>query len=152
MPESNLFISYINYDDHKSSTAKVYSPRTGDVIIYTLHLPEYIELTKDLIHFLNAEERSRSDRYFKEKDRNQFIICRSILKIILAAYTTLEAKNINLDYHFNKKPYLSSQILISQTCYQIFLTIMKFWLLKRLLIKKTLFTPLGLEKNPLLKD
>ena len=108
MLKSNLFISSIYCDDHKSSTFKEYSLSTGDVIIYTLHLPEYSNLTKDLVHFLNPEERSRSERYYKEKDRNQFIICRAILKFILAAYTKLEAKSIHFDYHFNKKPYLSS--------------------------------------------
>lgn len=108
MLKSNLFISSINCVDNKSSTAKEYYLSTDDVIIYKLHIPEYIELTKDLIHFLNPEERSRSERYYKEKDRNQFIICRSILKFVLAAYTKLDAKSIQLDYHFNKKPYLSS--------------------------------------------
>lgn len=108
MLKSNLFISSINCDDHKSSAAKGYSVSTGDVIIYTLHLPEYSNLTKDLVHFLNPEERSRSDRYYKETDRNQFIICRSILKIVLAAYTKVDVKSIQLDYHFNKKPYLST--------------------------------------------
>ncbi len=108
MIKSNLFISSINFDDHKSSTAKGYSLCTGDVLIYTLYLPEYIELTKDLIHYLNPEERSRSDRYYKEKDRIQFIICRSILKFVLAAYTKLDVKSIHFDSHFNKKPYLST--------------------------------------------
>jgi 4'-phosphopantetheinyl transferase len=108
MLKSNLFISSINCVDHKSSTAKEYYLSTDDVIIYKLHIPEYIELTKDLIHFLNPEERSRSERYYKDKDRNQFIICRAILKFVLAAYTKLDAKSIQLDYHFNKKPYIST--------------------------------------------
>lgn len=108
MPKSNLSISFINSEDHKSSTDNGYSLSTDDVIIYTLHLPEYIELTKDLIHFLNPEERIRSERYYKEKDRNRFVICRAILKFVLAVHTKLDVKNINLDYHFNKKPFLAS--------------------------------------------
>ncbi len=108
MLESNLFNSYINSDDHKSSNASGYALSTDDVIIYTLHLPEYNELIKDLIHFLNPEELSRAERYYKDKDRSQFIICRSILKFILAAYSKIDVNTIHLDYHFNKKPYLSS--------------------------------------------
>jgi 4'-phosphopantetheinyl transferase len=108
MQKSNLFISTINCDDHKSSTAKGYSLSNDDVIIYSIYLPEYTELTKDLVHFLNPEERSRSERYYQDKDRNQFIICRAILKFVLAAYTQLDVTTINIDYHFNKKPYLSS--------------------------------------------
>lgn len=106
--KSNIFISSINYDDHKSEAARDYSLCTADVIIYTLQVTDYLELTKDLISFLDPEERSRSYRYYKDTDRNQFIICRAILKIVLAAYTKVDAKNIRLDYHLNKKPYLSS--------------------------------------------
>jgi 4'-phosphopantetheinyl transferase len=108
MLKSNLFISSINCDDHKSSTAKGYSLSSDDVIIYSIYLPEYNELTKDLVHFLNPEERSRSERYYQNKDRNQFIICRAILKFVLAAHTQLDVTTVHIDYHFNKKPYLSS--------------------------------------------
>jgi len=108
MLESKLFISFINSEDYKSSTYNGYSLGTDDVIIYTLHLPEYIELTKDLVHYLNPEEQIRFERYFKEKDRNLFVICRAILKFVLAAHTKLDVNNINLDYHINKKPYLAS--------------------------------------------
>lgn len=108
MVASKLSISFIDTEELKSSTYNRYSLSSNDVIIYRLHLPEYIKLTKDLIHFLNPEERNRAARYYKEKDQNQFIICRSILKIVLAAHTKSDVKNINLDYHFNKKPFLSS--------------------------------------------
>lgn len=108
MLQPNLFISYINSDDHKSSNTKGYALSTDDVIIYTLYLPEYNDLTKDLIHFLNLEESKRAERYYKENDRNQFIICRAILKFVLAAHTKLDVTTINLDYHFNKKPFLAS--------------------------------------------
>jgi 4'-phosphopantetheinyl transferase len=108
MLKSNLFISSINCDDHKSSTAKGYSLSSDDVIIYSIYLPDYNELTKDLVHFLNPDERSRSERYYQDKDRNQFIICRAILKFVLAAYTQLDVTTIHIDYLFNKKPYLSS--------------------------------------------
>ncbi|QBN18957.1 4'-phosphopantetheinyl transferase family protein [Flavobacterium nackdongense] len=108
MPESKLFISAITIEEQKASSLNTYSLGPDDVLIYTLHLPEYIELTKELIHFLNADELDRANRFYREKDRNQFIICRSILKIILAEHANTELKNITLDYHFNKKPYLGS--------------------------------------------
>ena len=108
MLESKLFITFINSEDYKSSTCNGYSVNTDDVIIYMLHLPEYIELTKDLVHFLNPEEQIRSERYHKEKDRNRFIIYRAILKIVLAAHSKSDLKNIHFDYQFNKKPFLAS--------------------------------------------
>lgn len=108
MSRSNLYISFIKSEDYKSSAHNEYFLNTDDVLIYKLHLPEYIELTKDLVHFLNPEERNRAERYYKENDRNRFIICRSILKIVLAAHAKLNVHHICLDYHFNKKPYLAS--------------------------------------------
>jgi 4'-phosphopantetheinyl transferase len=108
MLESKLFISFINSDDHLSTACKRCCLSDDDVIIYTLYLPEYIKLTNDLIRFLNTEERNRADRFYQEKDQTQFIICRAILKFILAALTKSDVKNINLEYDFNKKPYLGS--------------------------------------------
>lgn len=108
MPTSNLLISYNNINDQISSPNKECSLSNDDIIVYALYLPDYTELTKDLIHFLNPEERIRSERYYKEKDRNRFVICRAILKFVLAAHTKLDVKNIYLDYHVNKKPFLAS--------------------------------------------
>jgi 4'-phosphopantetheinyl transferase len=85
-----------------------HSLNTDEVIIYTIYFPNFINLKYDLAKFLNSAELNRADRFHKELDKNRFIICRSILKIVLAAYTKLDAKNINLDYHYNKKPYLAS--------------------------------------------
>jgi len=108
MITSKLSISFINSDNHKSSADTRYSISNDEVIIYTLHLPEYIGLKKDLILILNTEERKRVERYYKDEDQTSFIICRAILKLILAAHTASDAKNINLDYDFNKKPFLAS--------------------------------------------
>jgi 4'-phosphopantetheinyl transferase len=108
MPNSNLSISFIKTEEYKSSPYNGCSVNAHDVLIYTLHLPDYFDLTKDLIRFLNLEERNRSERFFKEKDRNRFVICRSILKIVLAAHSNLDVSTINIDYDFNKKPYLAS--------------------------------------------
>lgn len=81
---------------------------TDDIIIYSIYLPNFINLKSDLAEFLNSTELNRAQRFHKELDKNRFVICRSILKIVLATHTNLDAKNIHLDYHFNKKPYLAS--------------------------------------------
>jgi 4'-phosphopantetheinyl transferase len=106
MLESKLFITFSNLKEVQYISN--YSLKINEVIIYTINLPDFTDLKSDLIEFLNATELHRAERFYRELDKNRFIICRSILKIILAAHTTLEAKNINLDYHLNKKPYLAS--------------------------------------------
>jgi 4'-phosphopantetheinyl transferase len=57
---------------------------------------------------LNAAELQRAQKYHFEKDSNQFIICRSLLKFILAQHTGLDIDKINIELNSNKKPYLSS--------------------------------------------
>jgi 4'-phosphopantetheinyl transferase len=108
MAISNLVISSIKSNDTKSLTCKEFSLNLDEVILYTIYFPDFIEIKNDLINFLNPTELKRAKRFHKEIDKNRFIISRSILKCILAAYTKLEVKKIELDYHVNKKPYLAS--------------------------------------------
>ena len=108
MKTSKLFISFSNIKGIKLIPNKEYFLNVNDIIIYTIYLPNFIELKSDLAKFLNSTELNRAERFHKEIDRNRFIICRSILKFVLAAYTKVGVKNIFLDYHFNKKPYLAS--------------------------------------------
>jgi 4'-phosphopantetheinyl transferase len=108
MQTSNLNISFSNIKEVELIPSKEFSLNFNDVIIYTVYLPHFLCLKSDLAKFLNSNELDRAKRFHKEIDRNRFIIYRSILKFILAAYTKLDVKNICLDYHFNKKPYLAS--------------------------------------------
>jgi 4'-phosphopantetheinyl transferase len=108
MQTSKLFISFSNIKSIQSIPGEEYSLNVDDVTIYKIYLPDFINLKSDLEEFLNSKELDRAERFHKELDRNRFIICRSILKFVLAAHTKLEVKNIYLDYHLNKKPYLSS--------------------------------------------
>jgi 4'-phosphopantetheinyl transferase len=108
MKTSKLFISSSDIKGTELVLDKEYSLHTNDVVIYTIYLPDFIDLKSDLSMFLTAPELKKAHRFFKETDKNRFIIYRSILKLVLGAYTKLEVKNIYLDYDFNKKPYLAS--------------------------------------------
>lgn len=89
-------------------SAKKFTEQIDDIKIYTINLPDFIGIVSFLSDFLNPAELSRFERFHKEKDKNQFIITRSILKFILSAHAGIDVKNITLDYHSNKKPYLAS--------------------------------------------
>lgn len=106
MQKSNLFISFSNIKGVSLTPKKEYN--ANDIIIYTISLPDFINLSTDLSRLLSFNELSRAERYYKEIDKNRFIISRSVLKFILAAHTNLDARNITLDYYPNKKPYLAS--------------------------------------------
>lgn len=108
METSKLFISFSNIRSVQLLSDKEFSLAKNDIIIYSIYLPNFIDLKSDLYKFLNSLEIKKAQRFYKEIDRNRFIIYRSILKLVLGAYTKLDVKNIYLDYDFNKKPYLAS--------------------------------------------
>lgn len=108
MKTSKLSISFSNIRRVESFSGNKYSLSTDDIIIYSIYLPDFIDLKPDLYLFLNSLEIKKAKRFYKEIDRSRFIIYRSILKLVLGAYTRLDVKNIYLDYDFNKKPYLAS--------------------------------------------
>lgn len=108
MQIANLFISCLNTKGAKLAPNIETSLINNDAIIYTIYLPNFISIKWDLANFLNAADLKKAARFHSELDRTKFIIYRSILKFLLAAYTKLDVKNINLDYHTNKKPYLAS--------------------------------------------
>lgn len=108
MKTSKLFISFSDIKGVTLVSGKEYSLDTGDIIIYSIYLPNFIDFKANLSQFLNSPELKKAKRYYKEIDRNRFIIYRSILKLLLGAYTKSDIKNIYLDYDFNKKPYLAS--------------------------------------------
>lgn len=108
MKTSKLSISFLEIKGVDFIPEKGYSLDSDDIVIYTIYLPNFMDMKSDLSQFLNSIELKRVKRYYKEIDKDRFIIYRSILKLILAAYTKLNIKNIYLDYDFNKKPYLAS--------------------------------------------
>ena len=76
--------------------------------LFKIRLSSYYDLAPQLIQYLNAAELQRAQKYHFEKDSNQFIICRTLLKFILAQHTGLHIDSINIEIDTNKKPYLSS--------------------------------------------
>nr|WP_321226032.1 4'-phosphopantetheinyl transferase superfamily protein [uncultured Psychroserpens sp.] len=90
------------------ATHKTLCEDTTDLSVFKIQLSSYYDLVHELKTYLNATELQRAQKYHFEKDRNQFIICRSLLKFILAQDTGLSVSEINIQIDKNKKPYLSS--------------------------------------------
>jgi 4'-phosphopantetheinyl transferase len=76
--------------------------------LYKIELLKFQELVSGLINLLSSTERDRANRYHFIKDKNRFIICRTLLKFFLAEHIGLEVDKIFLDSDFNKKPFLPS--------------------------------------------
>ena len=105
---SNLTISSSTLNEVQLLSSKEYAVNNNDVLIFNVYLPNFNHIMGDLSMFLSSKEIKKSERFYKEVDRSRFVIYRSILKFILAAYTKLDVKSISLSLDFNKKPYLES--------------------------------------------
>lgn len=102
--ESKLFIDSACLPLNSSPQDTCYTD--CDSIIYKIYLPKYQHLIKHLETFLSAKEYDRATKYYKEGDRNRFIVCRSLLKFVLARHTNSDIKDIILELLPNNKPYL----------------------------------------------
>lgn len=108
METSKLFITNTNISTVELNSSKNYFSDSDEIIIYTIYLPDFIYLKNNLSKFLNSKELEKAQRFYKDYDRNRYIVYRAILKFILSAFTKIDVRNIYLDYHHNKKPYLAS--------------------------------------------
>jgi 4'-phosphopantetheinyl transferase len=80
--------------------------------LYEIELSKFQESVSSLIAFLSPFEKNRANRYHFSNDKNRFIICRAVLKFLLAKQTGLDVNKIVLDKYSNKKPYLPSHPLV----------------------------------------
>ena len=79
-----------------------------DFLVFKIKLSSYYHLVSELVNYLSEFEFQRAQNYHFEKDKNRFIICRALLKFILARNTSLDISEIHVETDENKKPYLSS--------------------------------------------
>lgn len=75
--------------------------------LFKIELPAYYDLVPMLVNYLSETELQRAEKYHFVKDKNRFIICRSLLKILLAQTSGLNISEIQIEKDENKKPYLS---------------------------------------------
>jgi 4'-phosphopantetheinyl transferase len=76
--------------------------------LYEIELSKFQESVSSFTEFLSPFEKNRANRYHFYNDKNRFIICRTVLKFLLAKQTGLDVNEIVLDKYSNKKPYLPS--------------------------------------------
>lgn len=79
-----------------------------DFKLFKIFIRDYLEFIPILLAHLNSEEKRRFEKYHFDKDRNRFIIARSLLKIVLAKEIGLEAKEVEIKKGFLQKPFLPS--------------------------------------------
>lgn len=77
-----------------------------DTELYLVNLSFYKKFVNQFKRFLSIEEYNRAKRYFNEADRDRFIICRVILKLLLSKRTGLKILEVFFHTNVHKKPFL----------------------------------------------
>src|SRR3981081_683247 len=62
----------------------------------------------DLRKVLSADELERAERYRFDQHRNEFILTRAVLRIVLASYTAQSPESLSFDYSAQGKPALKN--------------------------------------------
>ncbi|MBU2928312.1 4'-phosphopantetheinyl transferase family protein [Winogradskyella psychrotolerans] len=77
----------------------------SDLKIFKIELTRYYDIVDVLIRTLTPLEVERAHRYHQLKDFKRFVICRSILKIIIAQLKGLKVSQVYFEKNDNHKPY-----------------------------------------------
>lgn len=74
--------------------------------LYSIELSKFQNLVDLLVPFLSAIEIERAEKFHFVNDKNRFIICRALLKLLLSEETGLNTNDLVINTTKNKKPYL----------------------------------------------
>ena len=80
---------------------------TNDVHVWRASLAPPSSLLHHLARTLAAEERERAERFYFQRDRDRFVVCRGILRSTLGGYLGVEPKAIRFRYGAYGKPFLA---------------------------------------------
>ncbi|MDP9079354.1 MAG: 4'-phosphopantetheinyl transferase superfamily protein [Bacteroidota bacterium] len=81
----------------------------GNVDVWKIITQTDSSLIDDILPLLTDEEKARADRFYRQRDRERFIVSRGALKHILGKYSGQSASTIEFGIGENKKPYVKSQ-------------------------------------------
>ncbi|MBF8150480.1 4'-phosphopantetheinyl transferase superfamily protein [Winogradskyella sp. F6397] len=80
----------------------------SDIKLFKIELSKYYGVVEVLLKTLTPLEVERAHRYHQLKDFKRFVICRSILKIIIAQLKGLKVSQVYFEKNDNHKPYFPS--------------------------------------------
>jgi 4'-phosphopantetheinyl transferase len=74
---------------------------------------------QSLIQILSADERTRADRFYFQKDRERFIVARGLLRVILGRYINMEPSRLQFRYNPYGKPALANESGGNGLCFNL---------------------------------
>ena len=83
-----------------------------EVHIWRIDLSDFADAAPKFIQLLSADEQQRASQYHFEKDRNNFIIRRAMLRMLLGSYLDIQPAELNFIYNNFDMPALEVEIPI----------------------------------------
>ncbi len=77
------------------------------VTVYSFYLPAHREERGACRHLLADDERGRAERFLHERDRTRFILCRGLLRRVLAERLQRAPQTLRFSTNGNGKPFLA---------------------------------------------
>ncbi|MBM4152363.1 MAG: 4'-phosphopantetheinyl transferase superfamily protein [Kiritimatiellaceae bacterium] len=96
------------------------------IAVWSINLPDHQEQTPTYLDGLSQDERQRAEKFLKPADANRFILCRGLLRQILADYLNCHPSTLKFERTEQGKPFLRSQELdfnISHSCDRLLIAV-----------------------------
>ncbi len=100
-------INHLSETDWKNASAETYVD-FHNVAIWRITVSALISNLEELQSLLTSQETEKVMRYKHQPDRNQRIISKAVLRVLLGRYTGINAKEIHFQPDKNKKPYIEN--------------------------------------------
>jgi 4'-phosphopantetheinyl transferase len=81
-----------------------------EIHVWRVHLDQGTPRAPRLARTLSEAERTRADRLVRTRDRDRFLICRAVLRQILAGYLQTTGDRIRFEYGAQGKPYVAQPL------------------------------------------
>jgi 4'-phosphopantetheinyl transferase len=81
-----------------------------DIHVWRAPLSQATSMVEALLNTLTPDERHRAERYYRQQDRERFIVARGVLRTILAGYLNLSSVQVSFTYSSYGKPDLTETI------------------------------------------
>lgn len=94
---------HVNWQPHAGGT---YITENGNTDIWRIRVSEHISAINNLWQLLNAGEHQRANRYYREKDKQRFIVSRWALRLLLGKYLHVNPEEIIFETGRNQKPHI----------------------------------------------
>lgn len=92
---------------------------SNEIHVWRVFLQQTASCLQSLQQNLSADELNRSERYYFQKDREQFIVSRGALREILSRYLDINPRTLNFAYNLYGKPFLDSPLAKNTLCFNL---------------------------------